>query len=187
MDKYEQTFLSIEEGVIEAMRIAPGIENLIQDIQKGAFFTGVIAGLAGEAGVAANAASLATYEGEEVEQIAILINGRLVIGTFEWTDDLNVGDHVKLVVSESPDGPLVAHAILREHDQLLWTPLSVDHTCHGLKMHAVKLSLVILAGTWLLLGSFCLFGDRPDAITLLYIFLFSVAMICFVLYMSIKD
>jgi hypothetical protein len=187
MDKYEQTFLFIEEGVIEAMRIAPGIENLIQDIQKGAFFTGVIAGLNGEAGVAANAASLATYEGEEVEHIALLINGRLVIGTFEWTDDLNVGDHVKLVVSESPDGPLVAHAILREHDQLLWTPLSVDHTCYGLKMHAVKLGLVILAGTWLVLGSFCLFGDRPGALTLLYIFGFSVAMISFVLYMSIKD
>jgi hypothetical protein len=83
--------------------------------------------------------------------------------------------------------PLVAHAILRERDQLLWTPLSVDHTCHGLKMHAIKLGFLILAGSWIMLGSFCLFGDRPDALTLLYIFVFSVAMISFVLYMSIKD
>jgi hypothetical protein len=187
MNINEQPYVFTVEGTIQALQIAHGIVNLIEDIQKGASFAGIVAGLAGEAGVAANAASVATYDGEEVEHIALLLDGRLVIGTFEWTRDLSVGDRVKLVVSEISDGPLFAHAILREHDQLLWTPLSVDHTCHGLKLQAAKLGLVIFVGTWFMLGSFYLFGSRPVATTMLYIFAFSVAIITFVMYMSTRD
>lgn len=187
MSVHEQPYVFIVEGTIQALRVSPGIVNLIEDIQKGAFFTGIVAGLTGAAGVAANAASLVTYDGEGVEHVALQLNGALVIGTFEWIRDLNVGDHVKLVVSEISAGQLFAHAILRERDQLLWTPLSVDDTCHGLKLHAVKLGFVIFAGTWMMLGSFCFFGSRPDATTMLYIFGFSVAMITFVVFMSTRD
>jgi hypothetical protein len=187
MKNQEPSYVFIVEGTIQALRVSPGIVNLIADIQKGAFFTGVIAGLAGEAGVSANLASLATYDGEDVEHIALLINGILVIGTFEWLRDLNVGDNVKLVVSEIHEGPLFAHAILRQHDQLLWTPFSVDHTCRGWIFHAIKLGLVIFTGTWLMLGSFYLFGSRPQVTTMLYIFGFSVAMITFVIFMSTRD
>jgi hypothetical protein len=112
------------EGKIQAVRIAPGVINLIEDIQKGAAFTGAIAGIAGEPGVLANCVNVAMYDGEDVEHVALLINGLLAIGTFEWLRDLNVGDHVKLVVSEIYGGPLFIHAILRENDQLLWTPYS---------------------------------------------------------------
>ena len=33
------------EGTIRAMRVVPGVLNLVEDIQKGALFTGVAAGL----------------------------------------------------------------------------------------------------------------------------------------------
>lgn len=187
MYNQEQPHVFTVEGTIQALRISPGIVNLIADIQKGAFFTGIIASAGGEAGVSANLASLATYDGEDVEHMALLINGRLVIGTFEWLRDLNIGDNVKLVVSEIPEGSLFAHAILREHDQLLWTPYSVDHTRRGWILHAVKLGLVGFVGTWLMLGCFYLFGSKPDATTMLYIFGFSAAMVSFVMFMSTRD
>ena len=110
------------EGTIRALRVVPGVLNLIEYIQKGALFTGAVAGLVGQAGMLANATSLALYEGEDVEHIALLINDQLAIGTFEWLQDLKVGDEVKLVVSDLEDGPLFIHAILRKSDQLLWMP-----------------------------------------------------------------
>jgi hypothetical protein len=66
------------EGTIQALKVANGKVNLIEDIQKGALFTGVAAGLSGQAGVLANSASLAMYDGEDVEHVALLINAQLV-------------------------------------------------------------------------------------------------------------
>lgn len=187
MKNYEPTYVFIIEGEIQALQLSPGIVNLVSDIQRGSFFTSVIAGSMGEAGLSASLASLALYDGENVEHVALLINERLVIGTFEWLRDLKVGDNVKLVVSEPEEGQLFAHAILREHDQLLWTPYSVDHTRRGWIFHSVKLGLVGLIGTWLLIGTFCLFGSRPDATTLMYMFFWSAVLMSFVIFMSTRD
>lgn len=186
MSNFEQPFLFVIEGTIHALSISPGVINLISEIQRGSFFTSVIASSTGEAGLSATLASLTLYDGENVEHIALLINGLLVIGTFEWLRDLNVGDKVKLVVSETQDGPLFAHAILREHDQLLWTPYSVSRTRWGWTVHATKLGLVGFAGTWLMLGSFYLFGSRPDASSMAYLFVSSLVMITFVMFMSTR-
>src|SRR5574343_142362 len=136
------------EGSLQVVRISNGKINLVKAIQKGSFFTGVAAGLAGEAGVMANAASLAMYDGEDVQHIACLINNQLAVGTFEYLEDIQVGDRVKLVVSNIEEGVLYIHAILRMDDQLLWLPYSIDHTCLGWIMHGIKmtgLSLFLLS------------------------------------------
>lgn len=131
----------IIEGNIRALRVAQGTVNLIQDIQQGTWFTGLAAGLSGQAGMMANAASLALYDGEAVEHIALLINDRLAIGTFEWLEDLKIDDEVKVVVSEVEDGPLFIHAILRKNDKFLWMPLAVAQTRFGLIKHGIKSTL----------------------------------------------
>lgn len=168
------------------MRIAPGVMNLIEDIQKGAAFTGAIAGIAGEPGVLANCVSVAMYDGEDVEHVALLINGLLAIGTFEWLRDLNVGDHVKLVVSEIYVGPLFIHAILRENDQLLWTPYSINHTRRGWMLHGLKLGGLILGFTLLMFGILYLVDkdSRPSGRVVLWLFFGALALITFVIFMS---
>lgn len=186
MENTEQPFFFVIEGTIDALSISPGAINLVSDIQRGSSFTGVMASSIGEAGLSSALASLTLYDGENVEHIALLIDGRLVVGTFEWLRDLNVGDNVKLVVSETHEGPLFTHAILREHDQLLWTPYSVSRTRWGWTVHAIKLGLFGLVGTWLIIGSCYLFGHRPNATSMAYLFASSVAMIAFVMFMSTR-
>ncbi|MET3135516.1 hypothetical protein AAKU55_005826 [Oxalobacteraceae bacterium GrIS 1.11] len=149
------------EGRIQALRKSNGTLNLVNDIQKGAWFTGMAAGLAGQAGMLANAASLALYEGDDVEHIALLINDKLAVGTFEWLEDIKINDEVKLVVSEIEDGPLYIHAILRKKDQLLWTPFSVARTRLSLIMHGVKLFGLGVGGTWLMFGTYFIFRSEP--------------------------
>src|SRR5574343_1454792 len=128
------------EGTLQVVRISNGKINLVKDIQKGSFFTGVAAGLAGEAGVMAKAASLAMCDGEDVQHIACLINNQMAVGTFEYLEDIQVGDQVKLVVSDIEEGVLYIHAILRMEDQLLWLPYSIDHTRMGWVMHGIKMT-----------------------------------------------
>lgn len=175
------------EGTIQAFQIAPGIVNLIEDIQAGTFFSGVVSGMTGESGLLANAGSVALYDGEDVEHIALLLNGKMAIGTFEWLRDLSVGDDVKLVVSEIPEGPLLVHAILRENDQLLWTPYSVDHTRRGWIMHGIKLASVIIIFTWLMFGLFHIIdGKFPTKTTLFWLGLFPIMLMGFVTFMSLQ-
>ena len=151
------TALYTIEGAIQALHTAHGQINLLEGVQKSSLFTGVVAGLSDQAGMAANAASLALYDGEDVEHIALLINGELAIGTFQWLADLEVKDQVKLVVSRPAEGgPLFIHAILRQKDQLLWMPYSMGHTRFGWIMHAVKLCTLGLVGTWLMFYIFYL-------------------------------
>src|SRR5574343_14487 len=128
------------EGSLQVVRISNGKINLVKDIQKGSFFTGVAAGLAGEAGVMANAASLAMCDGEDVQHIACLINNQLAVGTFAYLEDIQVGDQVKLVVSDIEEGVLYIHAILRLGDQILWLPYSINHTRMGWIMHGIKMT-----------------------------------------------
>lgn len=188
MRKQENPILFTVDGNIEALRVAPGIVNLMEDIQKSAYFPGMVAGLAGEAGMLANAASLVMYDGEDVEHIALLLNGQLAVGTFEWVCDLHVGDSVKLVVSQIDKGPLFVHAILRKDDHMLWTPFSVHHTRRGWMLHAVKLGTLILSLMWLMFGSFFLFDRHfiQDAEGWLFFVFGSIGMIAFVTFMSAR-
>lgn len=174
------------DGKIQALLVTPGIVNLIEDIHQGAYFTGMAAGLTEQAGALANSASLVMYDGEDVEHIALLINGQLAIGTFEWLRDLKIEDDVKLVVSEIEQGPLFVHAILRKNDQLLWTPFSVDHTRRGWILHSMKLGLLILSLTWLMFGTFFLFDKDfiQTAEGWLFFTFGSIGMIGFVVFMS---
>ena len=175
------------EGAIQAFQIAPGIVNLIEDVQAGTFFSGVVSGMSGESGLLANAGSVALYDGEDVEHIALLLNGRMAIGTFEWLRDLSVGDDVMLVVSEIPEGPLFVHAILRKNDQLLWTPYSVDHTRRGWIMHGVKMASVIIIFTWLMFGLFHIIdGKFPSKTILFWLGLFPIMLMGFVTFMSLQ-
>jgi hypothetical protein len=183
---YQEDEMFTIEGTIESLRIAPGVVNLIEDIQKGVSFAGAIAGIAGEPGVLANCASVAMYDGEDVEHIALLINGVLAIGTFEWLRDLNVGDDVKLVVSDIYGGPLFIHAILRKNDQLLWTPTSITHTRRGWMLHGLKLGGLILSMTWTMFGLLFIFDkeSRPNAHVLSWFIFGTIALITFVTFMS---
>jgi hypothetical protein len=188
MEKQMARRIFTVEGTIQALKLAPGVANLIEDLQKGSYFTGVIAGLGGEAGVLANSASLAMYDGEDVEHIALLLNGMLAVGTFEWLRELKVGDEVNLVVSEIHDGPLFVHAILRKNDQLLWTPISVDHTRRGWIVHAAKLGGLILSFTWLMCGLCFLTskGSSLNTMDLMIVVLFPLILIAFVMFMSTR-
>ncbi|HEX8615102.1 MAG TPA: hypothetical protein VF800_27785 [Telluria sp.] len=159
--KKNEPEMFIVEGRILALRKANGTLNLVEDIQKGAWFTGLAAGLEGQAGMLANAASLALYEGEDIQHIALLINNKLAIGTFEWVEDLKIDDAVKLVVSQIENGPLFIYAILRENDQLLWMPYSVARTKRDWMMHGVRLSAAIIAGSMLIFAAFFIFRNAP--------------------------
>jgi hypothetical protein len=189
MHTNENQHMFTVEGKIQALQLAPGVENLLEDIRKGAFVTGVIVGAGGADGVLANNASLVMYDGENVEHLALLINGRLAVGTFEWLRDLHVGDDVILVVSQISEGPLFVHAILRKNDQLLWTPISVSHTRHGWKIHGLKLSGLLLAFTWLMCGV-CWWSSPDYVLTtsdLTIVGIFPIALIGFCIFMSIRD
>jgi hypothetical protein len=187
MSKYEKQQLFTVDGNIQALQTAPGIVNLLDDIQKGAYFSGMVAGFSGEAGVLANSASLVMYDGEEVEHVALVLNGQLAVGTFEWVGDLQVGDDVTLVVSEIDEGPLFVHGILRKKDQSLWTPFCVDHTRHGWMLHAIKLGALILGLTWMMFGSFFIFDSHfIEGAREWSIFVFgSTGLITFVTFMSV--
>ncbi|MCY0912634.1 hypothetical protein OTB17_13220 [Massilia sp. H27-R4] len=177
----------IIEGRIQALRIANGTLNLVKDIQKGVWFTGLAAGLAGQARMLANAASLALYEGEDVEHIALLINDELAVGTFEWLEDVRIDDEVKLVVSKIDNGPLFIHAILRKNDQLLWMPYSIARTRFSWIMHGVKLYGIIVLGSLLTFGTFFIFdGAFPAQRDLISVTASIVLITAFVVFMSTR-
>src|SRR5574343_425364 len=173
------------EGTLQVVRISNGKINLVKAIQKGSFFTGVAAGLAGEAGVMANAASLAMCDGEDVQHIACLINNQLAVGTFEYLEDIQVGDQVKLVVSDIEEGVLYVHAILRMEDQLLWLPYSIDHTRLGWVMHGIKMSGVIVFFGFIM-TMFAQFGVRGELLwdELLIIFLATAGLMAIIMSLS---
>lgn len=175
-------------GTIQDFRIRPGVVNLIADIQTPRFLSGIAAGLIDEPGTFTNAASLAMYDGENVEHIALLVNGVLAIGTFEWLRDIRINDEVTLVVSDTSDGPLFVHAILRKNDQLLWTPFSINHTRRGWTFHALKLGGLIFAMYLTSFGIFFLLDEksRPSETGWLYWFFGSFAFITFIMFMSTR-
>jgi hypothetical protein len=149
-------------GTIQLLHTTPSKINLLSDLQKGAGLTGAAAVLGDMPGMAANAASLALYDGEDVEHGAIVLNDQLYIGTFECLEDLQEGDEVSLVVStvEGVKARYI-HAILRPKDQLLWMPYARAYTRFCGVMREVKLSGLLLVGTWLMIASVYFFDSSP--------------------------
>jgi hypothetical protein len=188
MDTNESTNLFTIDGMIQELHFAPGIVNLIENIQQAGFFTGMVAGLAEQPGLLANSASLATYDGEDVEHVALMLNDKLAIGTFEWARDLKVGDDVKLVVSKMEEGSVFIHAILRKNDHLLWTPLSVHHTRRGWVVHGIKLAVSIVVFIWIVFGSFYLIDGKSveNSQDWLMLVFSPIALITFVVFMSLQ-
>jgi hypothetical protein len=175
-------------GRIQALRRAAGTVNLLEDMQKGAFATGLAAAVSGQAGIVANAASLALYDGEDVEHIALLINGQLAVGTFEWLEDIEVDDEVKLVVSQIEDGPLFIHAILREKDQLLWMPYQCASGRKELALDMLKICGLILLLTWaFFVAYFLVSGDMPERLGAYFLFGGGPMLMFFVGYMSLRS
>lgn len=160
-DKENLTEMFLIDGRIQALNKAHGKLNLLEDIQQGAWLKGLTAALDEQAGMVANSTSIALYDGEDVEHVAIIINNALAIGTFEWLDDIKVGDQVRLVVSAVSDQTLFIHAILRESDQLLWMPYSVEKTKSAWISHGIKLICAMTTIALLIIGSYYLFTNDP--------------------------
>jgi hypothetical protein len=188
MELQQSEYMYKVDGTIQAIRLATGILNLIEDVQNGSFLTGIVAGLGGQHGALANSASSVMYDGEDVEHIAMLINDKLAVGTFEWLRDLRVGDTVTIVGSDIDEGPMFIHAILRQNDQMLWTPLSVGHTRRGWVLSAIKMGGFMLAFTWLMAGLATYFNDSILGSTeIVMIIFFPIFLASFVMFMSTRD
>ncbi|WP_137938756.1 hypothetical protein [Chitinivorax sp. B] len=147
------------DGTIDAIHRAPGVVNLLEDMQRGALFTGAVAAATDGLANFAGSTAVALYDGEDVEHIAMLVNGKLVIGTFQSTEDLNIGDQVRLVASYAPGDSLFAHAILRLEDAWLWMPYMHDETRKGMVRYTVKIYFILIIFLELLLnGLFYVWG-----------------------------
>ena len=119
----EEDELFVVEGVISELQVAPGKENLLQQLDKhykgkGAL-TGVGAIAGGMYGQVANAAMLAMYDGEDTENFLCLIDDKVMCGTFGGASKLPDGLKVKAVVQKQGD-VLVAKGILSEDKGLVW-------------------------------------------------------------------
>ncbi|MFC0135959.1 hypothetical protein CR105_01375 [Massilia eurypsychrophila] len=189
MNSEEESLMFTVDGAIQGFHIAPAVANLFSVIQTNKNFNEAISELTDTSGAMSNSTRAAMYDGEYVEHIALLINGKLAIGTFEWLRDLEVGDDVTLVVTTISDGPLLVHAILRKNDQLLWTPHSVAHTCEGLKIQSIKMGDTGLVFSWSMFGLFSMISESsgPHGQQLFWIIVGSIAMIAFVMTMSLRD
>ncbi|MBB5020565.1 hypothetical protein HNQ59_003886 [Chitinivorax tropicus] len=185
-----ETKLFTVDGSIEVIHRAPGVINLLEDMQRGAVFTGAVAVATDNLANFVGSSAVALYDGEDVEHIAMLVNGKLVIGTFQSTEDLKVGDQVKLVVSYEAGDFLFAHAILRVEDSWLWMPYMHDETRKGMIWYTVKIFLIItilsdlfISGVAALTGNLDTFNKEGRV----YLILFEFILIPIMLYISSKD
>lgn len=117
------------EGTLTDITISQDTINLLKQLKVNSttqnVVTGIVGAVAGAPALAANAAFLENYTGETVENIACQIAGQPVIGQFSGANLLKEGDQVKAVVAQEGE-VLLAHAILRPQDQLLWLPLETN-------------------------------------------------------------
>lgn len=92
------------EGLISELQVAPGKENLLQQLDKHykgqAALTGAGAIAGGMYGQAANAAMLSMYDGEDTENFLCLIDGQVMCGTFGGASKLPEGSKVRAVVQD---------------------------------------------------------------------------------------
>jgi hypothetical protein len=189
MNSEEQSLMFTVAGTIQAIHVSPAVANLFTVIQANNIFNEAITGLTDTSGALSNSTREAMYDGEYVEHVASLINGKLAICTFEWLQDLAIGDDVTLVVTTIGDGPLLVHAILRKNDQLLWTPYSIHYTCEGWRMHGMKLGGLGLLFTSAMFGLFFIIDKNnvPPGQGLFWLILGPIALISFAITMSMRD
>ena len=111
------------EGFLSELHVELGTENLLTRIDKHyrgkAVLTAAGAAVGDLFGQAATAASLVMYDGEDTQNFACLIDGRVVCGQFGGAEWLKAGRRVKAVVSERGH-VLYAIAIMDESEGLLW-------------------------------------------------------------------
>ncbi|MFT3930580.1 MAG: hypothetical protein QM709_09840 [Spongiibacteraceae bacterium] len=113
------------EGVISQLHVERGSQNLLKRIKKNykaqSVATGITAVASDMFGQLANSSLLATYGGEETQDFACLLDGKLLYGQFAGAEHLREGNRVKVVVEKTDDGIMVAQAIMDEEQGLLWT------------------------------------------------------------------
>ncbi|MBB5020564.1 hypothetical protein HNQ59_003885 [Chitinivorax tropicus] len=185
-----ETKLFTVDGSIEVIHRAPGVINLLEDMQRGAVFTGAVAAATDSLANFAGSTAVALYDGEDVEHIAMLVNGKLVIGTFPSTEDLKVGDQVRLVVSYEVGDFLFAHAILRIEDSWLWMPYMHARTRKGMIQYVVKFYIFFIISLELFFcGFFLLHGDLEEFNRegRIYFAFFEFLIMPFITYMSSRD
>jgi hypothetical protein len=118
----EVSNMFLVEGVLSELHVEVGTQNLLKEIDahyRGkAVLTGAGAAVGDLFGQAASAASLAMYDGEDTQNFACLIDGRVMCGQFGGAEWLKVGNRVKAVVSKR-EAALYSHAVMDEQQGLL--------------------------------------------------------------------
>ncbi|NLR74287.1 hypothetical protein [Leeia aquatica] len=115
------------DGTLQAMLRAPSAALLLEGLhQEPAFAEMPIVGLK-----PLLEAAWQGGEDYEEEHVAMQVDGRWAVGTFEHLHDLTVGDALQLVVAPStPLNPAVSliRGIHRVQDGLLWLPFGCEET-----------------------------------------------------------
>ncbi|WP_137938753.1 hypothetical protein [Chitinivorax sp. B] len=70
------------DGTIDVIHRAHGVVNLLENMQRGALVTGAAAVVTDSFANFVGSAAVAMYDGEDVEHIAMLVNGKLVLAPF---------------------------------------------------------------------------------------------------------
>jgi len=125
----EDETMYLIEGTLSGLIGSAGKVNVLKQLKVGSTTTNVAAGIVGVIGgvssLVSNAALLESYDGEDVENFTCRIGEYVIFGQFSGAMLLKEGDQVKAVVSRNGDS-LLAHAILRPKDELLWLPIATN-------------------------------------------------------------
>ena len=115
--------LFLVNGCITELHIGAGRHNLFAEIDTHYRGKSMVAGAGSVVGdmfgLAASSAMLATYDGEDTQNFAYLLDGEVVCGQFAGAEMLQNGDQAKVVVSRHGQ-VLVAHAIMCSKRGYLW-------------------------------------------------------------------
>ena len=116
--------LFLIKGVLSELHVENGRENLLARIEKryrvGSAVTGLAAAAGDMFGQVGSALMLATYDGEDTENFACLVDDQILCGQFGGASKLKEGSRIKAVVSRRGD-VLYAHAIMDQKEAMLWT------------------------------------------------------------------
>lgn len=126
MEKYSMSgSMYIIHGTISTMYVTDGTDNLLEGMRGRMRAAGMGAVIDGMAGTVANSAMISMYDGESAQHFGCYVNEKMVIGTFEHVG-FSEGEEVKMLVTDTDEKTLLAHAVVRVHDNLLWMPFSVS-------------------------------------------------------------
>jgi hypothetical protein len=117
--RFDNHELYLFEGILTELKTSATTVNLLQTLDSTA------------------AAMLQTYEGEATQHFHGLLNGKPIVGTFQFADRIKEGDRVKAVVS-SRQGVWLAHAIMNAKTQEFYMPLNVFSGLDGLFGHCMR-------------------------------------------------